>query len=146
MKKLKSVNKIKNPGLSKLPKEVRNKMGYMQKGGKALSEKDKKKFAKLNILTKNPVTKNALKEGMQESGQKFVNDMLLRKPKPSKKIGLKSNIEKGYTKKPKMAKGGKVKNNMSKPAMMEGGQVQHSSQIGDSVATYQGNGNYKAGE
>ena len=31
---LKPVDKKKNPGLSKLPKKVRNKMGYMKKGGK----------------------------------------------------------------------------------------------------------------
>ena len=31
---LKPVNSAKNPGLAKLPKEVRNKMGYMQMGGK----------------------------------------------------------------------------------------------------------------
>ena len=32
---MKPVNKKSNPGLSKLPQDVRNKMGYMQKGGKA---------------------------------------------------------------------------------------------------------------
>jgi len=31
---LKAVDKKKNPGLAKLPKKVRNKMGYMKKGGK----------------------------------------------------------------------------------------------------------------
>ena len=31
---LKPVDKEKNPGLSKLPKKVRNKMGFMKKGGK----------------------------------------------------------------------------------------------------------------
>ena len=30
---LKPVDKTKNPGLSKLPTKVRNKMGYMKKGG-----------------------------------------------------------------------------------------------------------------
>ena len=34
-KALKKVDKEKNPGLSKLPTEVRNKMGYMKKGGSA---------------------------------------------------------------------------------------------------------------
>ena len=34
-KALKKVDSSKNPGLSKLPKEVRNKMGYMEHGGKA---------------------------------------------------------------------------------------------------------------
>ena len=31
---MKPVDSSKNPGLSKLPSEVRNKMGYMKKGGK----------------------------------------------------------------------------------------------------------------
>lgn len=30
---MKPVNKKSNPGLAKLPQDVRNKMGYMQKGG-----------------------------------------------------------------------------------------------------------------
>ena len=30
---LKPVDKDENPGLSKLPEDVRNKMGYMKKGG-----------------------------------------------------------------------------------------------------------------
>tara|TARA_B100001939_G_scaffold275578_1_gene243656 strand:- start:274 stop:438 length:165 start_codon:yes stop_codon:yes gene_type:complete len=33
-KALKAVDKDKNPGLAKLPTKVRNKMGYMKKGGK----------------------------------------------------------------------------------------------------------------
>jgi len=31
---MKKVDKKKNPGLAKLPKAVRNKMGFMKKGGK----------------------------------------------------------------------------------------------------------------
>jgi hypothetical protein len=31
---LKKVNKQENPGLAKLPTKVRNKMGYMKKGGR----------------------------------------------------------------------------------------------------------------
>jgi hypothetical protein len=34
-KNLKKVNSKKNPGLAKLPIEVRNKMGYAKKGGRA---------------------------------------------------------------------------------------------------------------
>jgi len=34
-KTLKEVDSEKNPGLAKLPTEVRNKMGYMKKGGSA---------------------------------------------------------------------------------------------------------------
>lgn len=36
---LKSVDSSKNPGLAKLPTEVRNKMGYMKNGGKAKTKK-----------------------------------------------------------------------------------------------------------
>ena len=37
-KTLKEVDSSKNPGLSKLPKEVRNKMGYMEEGGKTKAD------------------------------------------------------------------------------------------------------------
>ena len=36
---LKPVDKNKNPGLAKLPTKVRNKMGYMAKGGRVLKPK-----------------------------------------------------------------------------------------------------------
>jgi hypothetical protein len=36
--KLKPLDSKKNPGLSKLPPKVRNKMGYMQEGGKISEE------------------------------------------------------------------------------------------------------------
>jgi hypothetical protein len=36
---LKPIDKSKNPGLAKLPTDVRNKMGYMKKGG-AVKKKD----------------------------------------------------------------------------------------------------------
>jgi len=39
---MKAVDAEKNPGLSKLPTEVRNKMGYMKKGGMADAKEDMK--------------------------------------------------------------------------------------------------------
>lgn len=36
---LKTVDKEKNPGLGKLPTAVRNKMGFMKKGGKVKAMK-----------------------------------------------------------------------------------------------------------
>ena len=45
-KSLKSVDKKKNPGLAKLPTDVRNKMGYMAKGGMARRDKDDAKALK----------------------------------------------------------------------------------------------------
>jgi hypothetical protein len=40
---MKKVDPKKNPGLAKLPTAVRNKMGYMKKGGKVTKSKMKKK-------------------------------------------------------------------------------------------------------
>jgi len=40
---MKKVDKKKNPGLAKLPTAVRNKMGYMKKGGMVSKSKMKKK-------------------------------------------------------------------------------------------------------
>ena len=39
---LKPVDKNKNPGLAKLPTKVRNKMGFMKKGGRVTKSKMKK--------------------------------------------------------------------------------------------------------
>ncbi len=50
--KLKSVESSKNPGLSKLPTEVRNKMGYMKNGGMAkgcATKSDAKMIAKKEV-------------------------------------------------------------------------------------------------
>jgi hypothetical protein len=50
--KLKSVETSKNPGLSKLPTEVRNKMGYMKKGGMTkgcATKSDAKMIAKKEV-------------------------------------------------------------------------------------------------
>ena len=38
-KVLKPVDKSKNPGLAKLPTQVRNKRGYMKKGGRVMSKR-----------------------------------------------------------------------------------------------------------
>ena len=53
---LKEVDSSENPGLSKLPTEVRNKMGYMKKGGMA------KKYAKGGCATKSDARVIAKKE------------------------------------------------------------------------------------
>ncbi len=38
--KLKPVDAAKNPGLAKLPTDVRNKMGFMKKGGKMNADQE----------------------------------------------------------------------------------------------------------
>jgi hypothetical protein len=88
---LKAVDSSDNPGLSKLPTEVRNKMGYMKKGGMA-------------------------KKGMKEGGMMDKKDMAQDKKMAKKAVGMhekqlhggkKSDLAKlksgGMT---KMAKGG----------------------------------------
>ncbi len=57
MAELKKVDTKKNPGLAKLPPEVRNKMGYLKRGGKVMAGmkkkiKKKKKHHFLNNTTK----------------------------------------------------------------------------------------------
>jgi hypothetical protein len=47
-KNLKPVNREKNPGLAKLPTAVRNKMGFMKKGGPV--DKPKKKKSKSEMM------------------------------------------------------------------------------------------------
>lgn len=58
---LKAVDSSDNPGLSKLPTEVRNKMGYMKKGGMA---KKYKEGGKTDIAQDKKMTKKAV--GMHE--------------------------------------------------------------------------------
>ena len=96
---LKPVDKEKNPGLAKLPTQVRNKMGYMKDGGKV------KKGKKVKPLGKKP------KPGSYDY-------YLLNKPKHSP-APIKP--------KPKMRSGGRVmqkSNGMSRRGMgkaMRGG-------------------------
>ena len=58
---LKAVDSSDNPGLSKLPTEVRNKMGYMKKGGMA---KKYKEGGMADIAQDKKMTKKAV--GMHE--------------------------------------------------------------------------------
>ena len=53
-KSLKPVNNQQNPGLAKLPSSVRNKMGYMKKGGMVKGYKNGGAvIITLNVLTAN---------------------------------------------------------------------------------------------
>lgn len=60
---LKAVDASENPGLSKLPTEARNKMGYMKKGGMA-------------------------KKGMKEGGMMDKKDMAQDKKMAKKAVGM----------------------------------------------------------
>jgi hypothetical protein len=59
---LKAVDSSDNPGLSKLPTEVRNKMGYMKKGG--MAKKGMKEGGKADLAQDKKMAKKAV--GMHE--------------------------------------------------------------------------------
>ena len=68
---LKPVNKEKNPGLSKLPEQVRNKMGYAKKGkmlkankGMSVKDDDKRDIRKIESMI------GASKSSKREKGKK----------------------------------------------------------------------------
>ena len=62
---LKAVDSSDNPGLSKLPTEVRNKMGYMKKGGMAKKYKEGGMMDKKDMAQDKKTAKKAI--GMHES-------------------------------------------------------------------------------
>ena len=61
---LKAVDSSDNPGLSKLPTEVRNKMGYMKKGGMAKKYKEGGMMDKKDMAQDKKTVKKAV--GMHE--------------------------------------------------------------------------------
>jgi hypothetical protein len=61
---LKEVDSSDNPGLSKLPTEVRNKMGYMKKGGMAKKYKEGGMMDKKDMMQDKKTAKKAI--GMHE--------------------------------------------------------------------------------
>jgi hypothetical protein len=83
---LKAVDSSDNPGLSKLPTEVRNKMGYMKKGGMA-------------------------KKAMKEGGMMDKKDMMQDKKTAKKAIGMHEKQLHGGKKSDltKLKKGGMAK-------------------------------------
>ena len=63
---LKPVDKSKNPGLAKLPTSVRNKMGYMKKGG---STRNTKRMNRLEELGRVDAEKGRTKRGISNLRQ-----------------------------------------------------------------------------
>jgi len=78
--KLVEVDTSKNPGLSKLPTEVRNKMGYMKKGG----------MAKKGMKEGGCTTKKMKMGGMayKEGGMMDKKDMAQDKKMAKKAVGM----------------------------------------------------------
>jgi len=80
---LKETNSESNPGLAKLPTEVRNKMGYMKKGGMAHSDmaKDKpmmKKVAKEEVKSHEKAMHGMKKGGMACAPKKMAKGGVTR--------------------------------------------------------------------
>jgi len=104
--KLKSVETNKNPGLSKLPTEVRNKMGYMKKGGMSKMHKmPDGKMMKDSDMKKMNMGGMSYKEGGKAKGCATKSDAKMIAKKEVK--GHESSMHKmnsgGMS---KMAKGG----------------------------------------
>jgi len=95
--KLVEVDTSKNPGLSKLPTEVRNKMGYMKKGGMAKS--DSKEDTKMDKAQDKAMIKKAFAQhdAQEHKGGKGTKLAL-------KKGGMAKKMSKGCG----YASGGKV--------------------------------------
>ena len=93
---MKPVDMKKNPGLAKLPTEVRNKMGYMKKGGMT----DAKEDMKMDKAQDKAMIKKAFKQhdAQEHKGGKGTK-LTLKKGGPAKCMARGGGIEiKGKTK------------------------------------------------
>jgi hypothetical protein len=95
---LKEVDSSDNPGLSKLPTEVRNKMGYMKKGGMAKScatKSDAKMIAKKEVKGHESSMHKMKKGGIVEkgTGEKYASKaaMMRHEKKESKTEEMKEH-------------------------------------------------------
>ena len=120
---LKAVDSSDNPGLSKLPTEVRNKMGYMKKGGMAKKYKEGGMMDKKDMAQDKKVVKKAV--GMHEKqlhGGKKSNLTTLKKGGMTKGCGYASGGKVAQLSKANgIAKQGKTKGTMV--AMRSGGKT-----------------------
>jgi hypothetical protein len=105
---LKATDSSENPGLSKLPTEVRNKMGYMKKGGMAKKKMNMggmayKEGGKADMAQDKKMAKKAV--GMHEKqlhGGKKSDLTALKKGGMAKKSGMAKGC--GYSKGGQLAK------------------------------------------
>lgn len=111
--KLKPVDSKKNPGLAKLPTDVRNKMGYMAYGGK-MSDTDK------DFMYGGKMMKKMARGGTFEKVAEKRDDMMMRfKGFTGMGTGINyDHFNQVKKRKKKMMKGGK----MNYPG---GGRIQH---------------------
>ena len=100
-KNLKPVNKEKNPGLAKLPTEVRNKMGFMKDGGEVTVEEAMKQAKKESGATKQLLTTdpNDMPPSQRKIAEKLKNFIKKNKRTPSTDAEVDSVYGKGATEK-----------------------------------------------
>jgi len=83
---LKEVDASDNPGLSKLPTEVRNKMGYMKKGG--MAKKGMHKMADGKMMKDSDMPKKKMKMGGMAYKEGGKADMAQDKKTVKKAVGM----------------------------------------------------------
>jgi hypothetical protein len=120
--KLVEIDTNKNPGLSKLPTEVRNKMGYMKKGG--MAKTDSKEDTKMDKAQDKAMIKKAFAQhdAQEHKGGKGTK-LALKKGGMAKKMSKGCGYSKGgqLAKANGIAKQGKTKGTMV--AMRRGGKT-----------------------
>ena len=84
---MKKVDASENPGLSKLPTEVRNKMGYMKKGGMAM-KKGMHKMPDGNMMKDSDMPKKKMKMGGMADKEGGKADMAQDKKTVKKAVGM----------------------------------------------------------
>ena len=114
---LKEVDSSENPGLSKLPTEVRNKMGYMKKGGMTkgcATKSDAKMIAKKEVKGHEKSMHGMKKGGIIEKGtkEKYASKaaMMKHEKKESKAEEMKEHGMKKGGMCGKYARGGGIEN------------------------------------
>jgi len=99
---LKPIDKKKNPGLAKLPTDVRNKMGYMRDGGMAKRDELPARLKYGSAALTDYLDKDAREKGMKDKDAAKYNVALVKAKQDLRK-------EKNKNKRPtKKAKGGMV--------------------------------------
>ena len=103
---MKPVDKEKNPGLAKLPTEVRNKMGYMKKGGMAMFEKSGKDVEKKGMKEGSKADMALDKKQMMGMKKGGMANSDMAEDKPMMKKIAKEEVKAHEKSMHKMAKGG----------------------------------------
>ena len=85
---MKKVDANENPGLSKLPTEVRNKMGYMKKGGMAMKKGGMHKMPDGKMMKNSDMPKKKMNMGGMAYKEGGKADMMQDKKTVKKAVGM----------------------------------------------------------